>query len=1016
MTGYSIDMLDERLDLEADLGIDTVKQVEIFGKVCEKFGMSVPEDIKLTEFNTIEKLGGFISGNTSGAGHALPVQAQGAAAVTAQAPLTQGAASGAVIGDIKAIISEMTGYGIDMLDERLDLEADLGIDTVKQVEIFGKVCEKFGMSVPEDIKLTEFNTIEKLGGFINNANSGTSQPAPAAAAQASALSETEKESAISRFVVRTEAAKMPAGEAFSFEGKTILVTDDGKGFAKKIGSLIEARKGKAVYLGKGGDVDVRMNDLDALDAATKTLATKGGIDGIIYCAHLAPYFDGQKIDTNAINAAVKGYFVTVKNLYNVINKKGSLIAAPVFNSMVFAYADPKSEIYPLFGSVTGFMKSVRKELKDTLVKAVDYSVADAASKIDEIAETFVREIISGDTRIEIGYRNGERFRVILEEKSPEKETPFVKDGDTVLVTGGARGITFEILKGLVSKYKVNLVICARSSIALEAEFAKPGIGEQEIFNALAQKMAGAKPVEIKKAVAKVKGQLEAAANIKTLESLGAKVDYHAVDVTDGKSLGAVIAALPKIDGIIHAAGFEESQLIPRKDLKTFNSVFDTKITGALNLINALKGKEYRFFIGFSSVAARFGNDGQCDYSAANEMLCRLLQKEKRTNPGRAYKVFDWTAWGEVGMATKEAVIKFLSAQGVEFLPVKLGVEFFLNDLTDPKEDEVVVTNKVPAFDRDGLFSSRKPEHGSAKAPFLGKTISKSEEGASWCREFVLSNDTFFDHHTKDGVPLFLGATGLEMMAEASSALNEGKWLYEVKDFSIPYGIKLLQGKSKEIHVNAKRNADGSVDSELTSVFMKDGKVIGQPTLHYRGRYSFSDKKPKAVKVELPALRKVKWDGELAKLLYHPKRLFMTELFQTVEDVIGMNDKTIVVKIHTTSKVPFFAHIDDPEFVIDPVIVDGLFQSGGLFEFLGSGDTILPYRIAKMTRYKEIDRYTEYTCAATLIGRDDTEKTRAFDIDLIDKNGNLCLRVENFQMIAVGKPSAEDSIVGKFKVE
>ncbi|WP_299983457.1 type I polyketide synthase, partial [Desulfobacula sp.] len=44
---------------------------------------------------------------------------------------------------VKSIIAEQTGYAADMLENDLDLEADLGIDTVKQVEIFAKIASHF---------------------------------------------------------------------------------------------------------------------------------------------------------------------------------------------------------------------------------------------------------------------------------------------------------------------------------------------------------------------------------------------------------------------------------------------------------------------------------------------------------------------------------------------------------------------------------------------------------------------------------------------------------------------------------------------------------------------------------------------------------------------------------------------------------------------------------------------------------------------------------------------------------
>ena len=36
-------------------------------------------------------------------------------------------------------VSEKTGYPVEMLDLDLDLEADLGVDTVKQAELFATI-------------------------------------------------------------------------------------------------------------------------------------------------------------------------------------------------------------------------------------------------------------------------------------------------------------------------------------------------------------------------------------------------------------------------------------------------------------------------------------------------------------------------------------------------------------------------------------------------------------------------------------------------------------------------------------------------------------------------------------------------------------------------------------------------------------------------------------------------------------------------------------------------------------
>ena len=52
-----------------------------------------------------------------------------------------------------AVVADKTGYPSDMLDLDLDLEADLGIDTVKQAEVFAQIRERFGIERDDKLKL-----------------------------------------------------------------------------------------------------------------------------------------------------------------------------------------------------------------------------------------------------------------------------------------------------------------------------------------------------------------------------------------------------------------------------------------------------------------------------------------------------------------------------------------------------------------------------------------------------------------------------------------------------------------------------------------------------------------------------------------------------------------------------------------------------------------------------------------------------------------------------------------------
>ncbi len=67
---------------------------------------------------------------------------------------------------VLAIVAAKTGYPQDMLDLELDLEADLGIDTVKQAETFAAIREAFGIPLQESLSLRDYPTLQSVVGFV----------------------------------------------------------------------------------------------------------------------------------------------------------------------------------------------------------------------------------------------------------------------------------------------------------------------------------------------------------------------------------------------------------------------------------------------------------------------------------------------------------------------------------------------------------------------------------------------------------------------------------------------------------------------------------------------------------------------------------------------------------------------------------------------------------------------------------------------------------------------------------
>ena len=210
-TGYPIEVLDLDLDLEADLGIDTVKQAELFAAIRSNYNIPRREDLRLSDYNTLAKTIAFVKDSLSsqstpaaapqsasnapgGVSEArVPIrvpperseQPPSAVAVSVppqvSAPLANiSANTEEVKAYVLSAVSEKTGYPVEVLDLDLDLEADLGIDTVKQAELFASIRGQYGIARREDLRLSDYNTLAKVIAFVKNSFAAISAQVPQA--------------------------------------------------------------------------------------------------------------------------------------------------------------------------------------------------------------------------------------------------------------------------------------------------------------------------------------------------------------------------------------------------------------------------------------------------------------------------------------------------------------------------------------------------------------------------------------------------------------------------------------------------------------------------------------------------------------------------------------------------------------------------------------------------------------------------------------------------------------------
>ena len=189
-TGYPIETLELDMRLDADLGIDSIKRVEILSALQERLpdAPAVKAD-DLGTLQTLRQIVGFLGGATVGGGSASDVQprpsrTQGVppTPVGERIRLPQSSAGPEQPSEFAAVLLEVvadkTGYPVETLELSMRLDADLGIDSIKRVEILSALQER----LPDAplVQSDDMGTLVTLGDIVGFFEGRPAVVAPAA--------------------------------------------------------------------------------------------------------------------------------------------------------------------------------------------------------------------------------------------------------------------------------------------------------------------------------------------------------------------------------------------------------------------------------------------------------------------------------------------------------------------------------------------------------------------------------------------------------------------------------------------------------------------------------------------------------------------------------------------------------------------------------------------------------------------------------------------------------------------
>ena len=294
----------------------------------------------------------------------------------------------------------------------------------------------------------------------------------------------------------------------------------------------------------------------------------------------------------ANQARSKNLYTLMRALYGAVNGANTFLVSATHLGGLHGYGS-QGATAPLGGAVAGFVKAYKRERPESLVKVVDFAPGAAG-----VADALLAETLLDPGVVEVGYHEGLRYTVGLEEQPAADGQPGLALGkETVfLVTGAAGGITSAIVTDLAAAsggifYLLDLAEAPAPDDPLVALFRSDKEAlKQRLIETM--KAAGERPTpaKVERQILALERREAALRAIEAVEAAGGTAYYHSLNLLDGPAVAAVIDDIRqrhgRIDVLLHAGGVEISRSLPDKEPKEFDLVFDVKAEGFYHLLHA----------------------------------------------------------------------------------------------------------------------------------------------------------------------------------------------------------------------------------------------------------------------------------------------------------------------------------------------------------------------------------------------------------------------------------------------
>jgi NADP-dependent 3-hydroxy acid dehydrogenase YdfG/acyl carrier protein len=696
------------------------------------------------------------------------------------------------------VVADKTGYPPAMVDPGLDLEADLGVDSIKRVQVLGAVQERYPQLPaigPES--LAELRTLDQIvAHFAADAPSApatTTTPTPAptpGAAPGPVVGDDVPRHAV-------ELVDLPAREdgapAFAADPVAVLVDRGGpEPDALEAALTADGWTVRRVVLPEAtgcdwitpDDEDRGLPGLDdaldgRVDACLLVLRDDEDLAGSVRQLADAVLVAGAARDPLARTAAggTRAAFVAVTRADGGLGLLGHRIAADA-----------------VLAGVGGLVKTLAREAPALFCRSLDIAPVDAPATA---AAVVLAELTDAATDVvEVGVdADGNRYTIrVADRPAPATGagTPVGPD-DVVVVTGGARGVTADCVRELARRVAPEIVLLGRSTLTEEPAWAGrvPDDGlTAAAAAALAEDGARPSPRDVAAARDAVLAQREVRATLEAVRTHGATVRYAAVDVTDADQVRDALADVAhRATVVVHAAGALADAKLPDKTRGAVHRVLAPKLVGLHHVTDALRDAPLHTVALFGSVAGVHGNPGQADYALANEALARFGASADRHRAPRHVTTLSWGAW-DGGMVSPDLREHF-RALGVPLIDPEDGARAFADHLAGGATGWVLIGAPEP-------LTGDEP-----RSPALPAATSRDLE--------PLRGEPVLAAHRIGADPVLPATVALGWMIDATERRSPDRVVTGVRDLAVRSGV--IYGADPAGHLVAEigaPDADGAV--------------------------------------------------------------------------------------------------------------------------------------------------------------------------------------------------------------